>query len=284
MVTKIMIDSASDFTQKEASELGLLFVPIVVQFGEDEFFDGIDLSVEEFYNKLENSQVLPKTSLINSYRWGEAFKEATADGSQLVVITLSSKISGTFAAAVEASKNFENVYVVDSLNAAFGEAVLALYALKLKEQGLQAKEIAEKLNEEKQNICIYALVDTLKYLKKGGRISATSAAIGTMLSVKPLVGIVDGEVKMLGKAMGTKKGNIMLNSFIDEAGGIDFDRPYGYIYSGTDKSNLEKYKLESEELLKGNPISEHALGCTIGSHAGPGVAGIVFFKKNKKEI
>ncbi len=279
MKTKIMIDSGSDLTQEEATKLDLLFMPITVQFGDEEFADGIDLPVQDFYTKLETSPVMPKTSLINSFRWGEAFKEAVADGSELIVITLSSKLSGTYQAAVDASKEFNNVYVVDSLSATFGEATLGIYASRLREQGLATKEIVKKLNEKKSNICVYALIDTLKYLKKGGRISATSAIIGTMLSVKPVVGVIDGEVKMLGKAIGNKKGNIMLNSFIEQAGGIDFEMPYGYIYSGNDKTNLEKYKIESKEYINNNPIEEHSLGCTIGAHIGPGAAGIVFYKQ-----
>ncbi len=100
-----------------------------------------------------------------------------------------------------------------------------------------------------------------------------------MLSVKPVVGVIDGEVKMLGKAIGNKKGNLMLNSFIEKDGGIDFDMPCGYIYSGNDKSNLNKYKLENKDYIKNNSIKEYSLGCTIGTHIGPGAAGIVYFKK-----
>ncbi len=279
MKTKIMIDSASDLTQEEAKKLDLILMPIMIQFGDEEFADGIDLNFEDFYNKLETSSILPKTSLINSFRWSEAFKDAIADGSELVVITISSKLSGTYQAAVDASKEFENVYVVDSLSGAFGEASLGIYANKLRNEGLNAREIVEKINEKKQDIRIFAVIDTLKYLKKGGRISSTSAIIGTMLSVKPVVGLVEGEVKMLGKAIGNRKANLMLNSFIEKEGGIDFNMPYGYIYSGNDKSNLEKYKIESKDYIKNNPVTEHCLGCTIGSHIGPGAAGIVFFKK-----
>ncbi len=169
MKTKIMIDSASDLTQEDATKLGLTIVPIIVQFEDEEFADGIDLSVEDFYKKLETSSIMPKTSLINTFRWSEAFKEAVADGSELVVITLSSKLSGTYQAAVDASKEYNNVYVIDSLNATFGEGALGVYAYNLRDQGLSAKEIAEQLNNNKQNICVYALIDTLKYLKKGGR-------------------------------------------------------------------------------------------------------------------
>ncbi len=281
MKIKVMVDSGSDLTEKEAKELGIEFVPINVQFGEDEYLDGVNLFVEEFYNRLEKSSEMPKTSLINTFRWGEAFKEATADGSELIVITLSSKLSGTYNAAVEASKDFKNVYVVDSMNATFGEASLAIYAKQLVENGMTAKEIVEKLEEKKKDICVYAVIDTLKYLKKGGRISATSALIGSLLSIKPVIAVIEGEVKVIGKAFGNKKGNLLLNSYIEKDGGIDFDMPFGYIYSGNDKTNLEKYILDCKDIMNDKQVGDHSLGCTIGTHIGPGAVGIVYYKNVK---
>ena len=190
MSVKIMIDSASDISEKEAKELGFLFVPIQVRLDGEEYFDGVDLLPTEFFDKLVSSKDMPQTSLINSYRWIEAFENATKNGDQIVAITLSSKISGTHDAAVEAAKEFNgNVVVVDSLNAALGERLLGFYALELAKQNLTLNEIVEKLNEQKNKICLFAVIDTLKYLKKGGRISATTAFFGEMLSIKPIVKI-----------------------------------------------------------------------------------------------
>ena len=280
MSVKIMIDSASDINEQEAKELGFLFMPIQVRLGEEEFFDGVDLLPNEFYEKLVASKDMPQTSLINSYRWNEAFEDATKNGDDIVAITLSSKISGTFEAAVEASKNFNGkVIVVDSLNAALGERLLGLYALELSKQGLSANEIAEKLNEQKLKIKLYAVIDTLKYLKKGGRISAATAFFGEMLSIKPIVGVIDGKVEVVGKAKGNKKGNQYLISKVDEVGGIDFDMPYGLLYSGNDETNINKFTDECEYLFANIKPSSYCLGCTIGTHIGPGAVGIAFFSK-----
>ncbi len=280
MSVKIMIDSASDITKEEAEELGFLFMPIQVRLGEEEYFDGVDLLPKEFYEKLVTSKEMPQTSLINAYRWNEAFEDATKNGDEVVAITLSSKISGTYEAAVEAAKNFNGkVVVVDSLNAALGERLLGLYALELAKQSLSANEIAENLNEQKLKIKLYAVIDTLKYLKKGGRISAATAFFGEMLSIKPIVGVIDGKVEVIGKAKGNKKGNQYLISKVDEVGGFDFDMPYGLLYSGNDESNIERFKAECEYLFANIKPNSFCLGCTIGTHIGPGAVGIAFFSK-----
>lgn len=279
MKVKIMIDSASDVSEVEAKQLGLEFVPIQVRFEDEEYFDGVDLLPKEFYEKLVASKEMPQTSLINEYRWDEVFASATKDGSELVVIALSSKLSGTYQSALEASKKYNGkVYVVDSMNAALGERLLGLYALQLANSGMDAKDIAKELNAKKSKVCVYAVIDTLKYLKKGGRISATTAFVGEMLSIKPVVGVIEGEVKVIGKARGNKKGNLLLNSIIEENGGINFDMPYGLIYSGNDKTNIEKYKEDSINIFAGNKPDAYCLGCTIGTHIGPGAVGVAFFK------
>ena len=280
MSVKIMIDSASDINEQEAKELGFLFMPIQIRLGEEEYMDGVDLLPEDFYNKLVASKEMPQTSLINSFRWNEAFENAIKNGDEVIAITLSSKISGTFNAAVEASKSFDGkVFVVDSLNAALGERLLGLYALELAKKNLSAKEIASILNEQKTKIKLYAVIDTLKYLKKGGRISATTAFFGEMLSIKPIISVIDGKVEVIGKAKGNKKGNQYIISKTVEAGGIDFEMPFGVLYSGNDKSNIEKFLEESKAIFDGRQPTNHCLGCTIGTHIGPGAVGIAFFSK-----
>ena len=280
MSVKIMIDSASDINEQEAKELGFLFMPIQVRLGEEEYMDGVDLLPEDFYNKLVASKEMPQTSLINSFRWNEAFENAIKNGDEVIAITLSSKISGTFNAAVEASKSFEGkVFVIDSLNAALGERLLGLYALELAKKNLSAKEIASLLNEQKTKIRLYAVIDTLKYLKKGGRISATTAFFGEMLSIKPIVSVIDGKVEVIGKVKGNKKGNQYIISKTVEAGGIDFEMPFGVLYSGNDKSNVEKFLEESKSIFDGKQPTNYCLGCTIGTHIGPGAVGIAFFSK-----
>ena len=282
MAVKIFIDSASDITEKEAKVLGFGFLPIEVRFGEEEFLDGVNLTYETFFDKLERSNTFPKTSQINPYRFEETFKDATSDGSQVVMITMSSKISGTYQSALEGAKNLKDkVFVVDSLNACAGQRILGLYALKLAALGKSAKEIKEELDKAKHNIRLFAAIDTLEYLKKGGRISAATAMVGTMLSIKPIISVSEGEIKVIGKAMGTKKSYLMLNSFVEKNKEIDYEKPIGFIYSGIDKTPLENYKKLISEIVdtKNHSIPDCPLGSTIGAHIGSGAVGIAYFQK-----
>lgn len=282
MEVKIVIDSASDISVKEADELGIRMISMEVRFNDDVYLDGVDITPSEFYDKLIESSDLPQTSLINEYRWEELFKEETENGNELVVITISSKLSGTYAAAVEAAEKFNGkVFVVDSLNAAIGERLLCEYALRLIEQGKGASEIADELDEKKTKIKLLAMLNTLEYLKKGGRISSTVAFAGKLLSIKPVVSVVDGEVKLVGKAMGSKKANNLLTELVEKSSGIDFEMPLGVIYSGTDNTMLQKYVSDSSRLWEGytKKLAEYQIGSTIGTHVGPGAIGVAFFEK-----
>ena len=279
---KIVIDSASDMNEKEAKGLGVNFVAMEINFGNESYFDGVNLLPKEFYEKLIESDVLPQTSQINPFRWEEVFEKLTADGSEVLAITISSKLSGTYASACVAAEKFPGkVYVLDSLSAAIGERLLCYHALDLIKKGLTAKEILTELDQKKLKLNIMAMVDTLEYLKKGGRISAAVAFAGTLLSIKPVVALIDGEVKLIGKAMGSKKGNNLLNSFVEKKGGINFNMPYGVIWSGLDDTVLNKYVRDSEHLWKEHTekVPAYIIGSTIGTHVGPGAIGVAFFEK-----
>lgn len=280
---KILVDSASDVEQSEAEELGIHLIPMQIRFGDEEFFDGAGLSHREFFERLIESAELPQTSQINEFRFEEKFKELTADGSEVIAIILSSKLSGTYSCAVKAAKKFGGkVYVVDSLNACIGERALLFYAIRLVREGrLSAAEIVNELNEKKHKIQLLAVLDTLKYLRKGGRISAVTAIAGEMLSIKPVVSVTKGEVKLVGKAMGSKKGNNLLNQLVEKCGGIDFGMPYVLGYAGLNDDYLQKYIKDSEKLWKGKTenLPSYMIGSTIGTHVGPGAIAVAFFAK-----
>ena len=281
MAIKLLIDSASDMTEKEAKELGVNFIPLEIHIGNEDYLDGVDLLAKEFYEKLIESDALPQTSQINPFRWEEEFEKLTADGSEVIAITLSSKLSGTHASALMAAEKFKGkVYVVDSLSVSVGERLLCYYALKLIKNGIGAVDIVNELEKKKKDINIMAMVDTLEYLKKGGRISAAVAVAGTLLSIKPVVALIDGEVKLVGKAMGSKKANNLLNALVQKSGGINFDMPFGVIWSGLDDTILKKYVRDSAHLWENytSEVPAYAIGCTIGTHVGPGAIGVAFFK------
>ena len=257
-------------------------IPMIITIGEEEYYDGVNISPREFYEKLIESDDLPKTTQINPFRFEEAFSEHTKNGDELLVITISSKLSGTYSSALQAASMFEGkVRVIDSLNAAIGERLLCEYALRLIKEGLTIDELVEKLEIAKTKICLIALVDTLEYLKKGGRISSTVAFAGELISLKPVIGIVNGEVKMIGKAIGSRRGNNLLNRLVENKGGIDFNLPYGTIWSGLDDSILQKYIKDSASLWEEHTdnIPKYILGGTIGTHVGPGAIGVAFFEK-----
>ena len=280
---KILVDSACDLEQSDAEALGVSLLPLQIRFGEEEFLDGVTLSHRAFFEKLVETNTLPQTSQINEYRFEEAFSELTADGSEVVAITLSSKLSGTHASAVKAAKEFGGkVHVVDSLNACIGERILLEYAVRLVKGGrLGAAEIAAELDEKKGKIQLLAVLDTLQYLRKGGRISSVTAIAGEMLSIKPVISVVRGEVKLVGKAMGSKKGNNLLNKLVSDCGGIDFTMPYVLGYSGLSDEFLQKYIRDSEALWKEHTdhVPYYLIGSTIGTHVGPGAIAVAFFAK-----
>ena len=282
MAIQFIIDSASDILPEEARSLGLIHLPLTVQIGEDSYRDAVDLTHQAFYEKLVESDVLPTTSQISPGDFAAAYEQVTAAGDTAVVITLSGKLSGTWQSAVIAAEGYEDrIFVVDSENVCIGERILVQMGLSLRDRGLSAKEIAEQLDREKKNIRLLALLDTLEYLKKGGRISAATAFAGGLLSIKPVIAVEDGQVAMKGKARGSKQGNNLLRQLVADCGGIDFAKPFALAYSGLSDKLLQKYIDDSGELWQGMaeflPIT--TVGCTIGTHAGPGAVAVAFFAK-----
>ena len=180
-----------------------------------------------------------------------------------------------------AASDYENIYVVDSTTMAIGAGILAELALRLADSGMDAAAIAAKLEEEKKNIRLVALLDTLEYLKRGGRISKTVAFAGGLLNIKPVAAVLDGQIQILGKARGSKQGNNLLVAQIQEAGGVDFDKPLLLGYTGLSDALLQKYVQDSTQLWQGHTgqLNAACIGSVIGTHAGPGAVAVAFFKK-----
>ena len=282
MPIKILIDSASDISQEEAINYGIVVIPLLVNFGEEQYQDGVNMTSKQFYEKLIETDVLPKTSQITPFRFAEVYERLVNDGYDVIVITLSSKLSNTYNSALLASQDYEDkVFVIDSLTVTAGERILCEYALKLIKDGLDIKEIVDELNKVKDRIRLIAVVDTLEYLKKGGRISKTVAFAGELLNIKPVISVEDGEVKLVGKARGSKKANNLLNELINQKGEIDFRMPYTTMYSGLSDLMLKKYIEDQKDLWECsvNYVPIYNVGSTIGTHVGPGAIGVCFFSK-----
>ena len=278
MRTRIIVDSTADLMPDFKSRVQT--VPLTVHFGEEEFIDGVTIDHKTFYEKLIESDVLPTTSQATPDAFMQEFDKVKEAGDEAVVITLASSLSGTHQSATIAAEDYENIYIVDSQTAAMGSGILVELAVKLLDEGKSAKEIAEILEEEKKKIIIVALVDTLEYLKKGGRVSKTVAFAGGLLNIKPVLSVIQGEINVLGKARGSKMGNNILVEEIGKAGGIDFSKPVLLGYSGISDALLQKYIEDSRHIWEGNldEIRYTSVGSVIGTHAGPGAVVVAFFK------
>ena len=282
MAIQLIIDSASDIPVSYAKEHNLTYLPLPVTIGEKQYLSGVDITPQEFYEILIESDCRPVTSQVSPFGYEQAFRAAIARGDTPVAITLSSKLSGTYQSACIAAANFDGkAFVVDSRNVSLGEALLIYYAERLIAQGLSPQQLIEALDRMKQKIKVIALLDTLEYLKKGGRIPAAVAAIGGLLSIKPVIAIVDGAVQLIGKARGSKQGNNLLNEMIASSRGVDFSLPLTLGFSGISDALLQKYITDSRSLWESHidQLPVLSIGATIGTHAGPGAIGVAFFEQ-----
>ena len=276
----IITDSASDISQN--NNKGVTVLPMTITFGEENYEDGVSLTPDNFYMKLIESSALPKTSQVSPYAFGKAYENSLKSADYVIVITLSSKLSGTYQSACIAADDYDGrVFVIDSENVTVGEQILVDYALSLIDKGIEVNTIVSQLNTMKKRIRLVALLDTLEYLKKGGRISSGAAFLGNVLSIKPVIAIVDGEVSFLGKARGSKQGNNFLIQQVDTYGGIDYSLPVLLGYTGCSTVLMDKYIKDSSSLWEGRiPVPDIIqVGATIGTHIGPGGIAVAFFSK-----
>ncbi|MBQ6890343.1 MAG: DegV family protein [Oscillospiraceae bacterium] len=279
MKTRIIVDSTFDLLPQIKAQVHT--VPLTVHFGQEEYIDGVTIDHKAFYEKLVETDVHPTTSQAAPAAFAREYEKAKAAGESAVVLTLSADFSGTYQSAVIAAEDYADIFVVDCGSVAIGGGILAERALQLLAQGLSAEAIAQRLEEEKSRIVIVALVDTLEYLKRGGRVSKTVAFAGTLLNIKPVLAVIAGQIHMLGKARGSKQGNNLLVQEIQKAGGVDFSMPVLLGYTGLSDALLQKYIEDSKFLWEGNleSLRYTTIGSVIGTHVGPGAVAVAFFKK-----
>ena len=276
---RIIVDSSADLLPEVAERVSV--VPLMVNFGGEEFVDRKEITHAEFYEKLKGVKELPTTSQPSPELFAKAYEEATKDGGKAIVIALSQKLSGTYQSARIAAEDFEGkVFVVDSSAVTIMSGVLVEYALSLVDKGMDAESVVAELESIKEKLCLVAVLDTLEYLKMGGRISKTVAFAGGLLSIKPLIEIKDGVVEMAGKVRGAKQVTEALTKAIDDRGGADTEKPILFGYTGNDASLLEKYMKESADYWKEvGELRKVCIGSVVGTHAGPGAFAVAFFKK-----
>lgn len=276
--TQIIIDSTTDLAEGFRDRVRV--VPLIVSFGDKEYVDGIELSRDEFYRKLESGDVLPKTSQASPAAFESVYREVREKGMNGIVITLSSELSGTYHSACVAAEDYPEIRVVDSKNVAVGAGILAEYAVICAENGMPAERIAEELENKKNDICLIAMLDTLEFLWKGGRLSRTAAIAGGLLNLKPVITIKNGAVVVLGKARGAKKANNLLVEQIT-SNGVQYNMPVLLGYSGTSDALLQNYISDSKALWEGHldKLESSQICSVIGTHAGPGAVAVAFFRE-----
>lgn len=276
---RIITDSASDITREEAEKLGIEVVPLHVIFGNDVFMDGVDITHDEFYTRLEKCEELPKTSQTNPAGFVEVFEKYIDQGDEIVGIFLSSKLSGTYQSAVIACQMLETdkIQVIDSLNASMGLAVLVREAVKMRDDGKSAVEIKSEIENLVGKVRLVAAIDTLKYLKMGGRLSATSALVGGVLGITPVIAVVDGKVEVLAKTRGQKKSIKFMIEYMHE-NTPDENYVGDFAYTRIIK-NLDNFKESCRPNFKFREEATREIGATIGTHIGPGAFGVAYIAK-----
>ena len=279
MSVRIITDSTADIRPALAAQIP--FVSLNIRFGEEEYSDGVTMSRKEFYEHLQVCKELPATSQPSPELFAEAYEAALNAGDEVVLITISSKLSGTFQSANIAAMDFDSgVYVVDSENACIGAGVLAEYAKQLADSGMCAADIAATLNAEKKNLRLFATLDTLEYLVRGGRLSRVAGVAGGLLNIKPVIAINNGSIEVVAKARGTKQGNTLMLKEIEKTGGIDFTKPVLSGYTGLTDDLLQKFLADAQgKMGSAMELDSTVISGTIGTHVGPGAYAVAYFKK-----
>lgn len=276
MAVQLIIDSASDLTAEEAKALGVKLIPIPINFGEQEYLSGVNITQEEFYNKLASCKELPTTSQPAPYEFEKAFQEVKDAGDEAVVLCISSALSGTYQSARAIAQEYSDcVWVVDTLSVTIGQRLLLDYALQLREKGYNAQRLAEEIESAKTRLTVYGIVNTLDYLVKGGRLSKAAGAAGTLLGIRPVLTVRDGVLQVISKARGVKAAHAALNKLVEETP-QDPNMPAMIAHTGTDDADLTAF-LETAD-LKWSMVPRGIVGSTVGTHTGPHLICLGYFK------
>ena len=279
-MVRIITDSSSDILPAEALQKGVTVIPLKVMFGEKTYHDGVDLPHEQFYKLLTEAKTLPTTSQPTPADFEPFFRDAQQAGDSVVCILLSGHLSGTLQSAEIARElcGGENLYIIDSRQAIIGLRMLVELAVKMRGEGASAKEIASAVEEAKGRIRLYAMVDTLEYLHKGGRLSKTVAIVGTALKMKPILTLRDGKLEMLTKARGLDGSIEALLKILEKCPGIDKSGPVMYGYTQNAGQCMEfRERANARYGFVHTPL--YSVGSAIGTHVGPNAMVIGFLEE-----
>ena len=273
---KILVDSSADCNLRDG--IVDMIVPISVNIDGVEYKSGVDLTSDRFYELLQSAKEFPRTSQPSPQCFVEIFEQVKNDGDQLIYLCVSSSFSGTYQGALIAKEmvDCDNIYIIDTRSVTHIIGVLAQYARQLINDGFSAGEIVDKCEELKDKVKVYAGVDTLEYLYKGGRLNRASAAVGELTGIKPIITVGGGKVEVVGKALGKIRA---MNTVLEKvkAHSINPDFPMYSMYTcGTENCETLEQKLKDSGY---NIADRLQIGSTIGSHVGPGVYAVMFVEK-----
>ena len=280
MSIRIITDSTTDINREQAQQLDITVVPLKVIFNDREYKEGIDITIEGFYEELVKAEKLPTTSQPSPDDFLGYFNDAKEAGDSVIVILISGKLSGTVQSALIAREmaDYQDIHIIDSNNAVIGLRTLVEHAVKLRKEGRTVDEIVNAISTLKDKVVLLAMVDTLEYLHKGGRLSKSSAILGSLLRFKPILTLKDGVITVVGKERGVNKGIARILETMEEYGEVDRDYPVnlGFTAEGSKcvmlkDSLVKKYGLEGMRMF---PV-----GCVVGAHVGPGACVITYIKK-----
>lgn len=277
MAVKIITDTMCDVPFDMAERYNIKIMPLTVHFDNESFKDGVEITKEEFYSKLETSENLPTTSQVPPIEFLDTFKEELGKGNDIICINGSSQMSGTYNSAILAKDQLESdkIHVIDSKGVTMGAGLLAIKAARLSEQGMNAEEIVTEIKESVNRMKYFYIVDTLKYLHKGGRISLSASVLGSILNIKPIITIKDGKLELIDKARGIKKALTATFDIIKENGWTLENKVVGinHTIAPENLALLEEYLVKNykvKEIIRGE------VGSVVATHAGPGAVAIYF--------
>ena len=280
MSIRIVIDSTSDVTDEIIEKYNLKVVPLTVNFEKQSYLDKIELSSKDFFEKLAAADKLPTTTLVSPGAFVEAFSEILLEGDKVLGLFVASEFSGTYDSARMARNMIgsDDIHIIDTRSVCLGSFALILEAIELVQQNKTIEEIVEILNRLKEKIVVVAALDTLKYLEKGGRLSKGQAVVGSLLNIKPIVAIKDGEIKVIEKLRGKNKTVKLFDEWI-EKNNYDLSDKTVLLFHGNAYDQLKLLRETIEDKYKIKNIIENEIGPVIGTHSGPGVLGMGFLNK-----
>lgn len=278
MTVRVVTDSTADLPQQVADDLGILVVPLHIHFGEETFQDGVTISTEGFYNLLTTGDILPKTSAPSSGMFLETYERLAQETDEIISIHISTKLSATYASALVARDGVEapcRIEIVDSLSASIGLGLLVVQAAKMARAGATLDDIVLATEAAVPRTRLFGVVDTLEYLHKGGRIGRAATFLGSMLNVKPIIGVKEGIVHPIERVRGREPA---LDRICEMVAGFTTITSLAVAHTTTE-AEMEQFASRLSQFFPIDEILRARCGATLGTYLGPGALEIALIKE-----